>query len=69
MPTMPMIPVLTPDQSASWDARASESGVSPETLMECAGRAAAFVIADRFPERLRMGVLVAAGTGNNGGDG
>ena len=64
-----MLPVLTPEQSAAWDVRAAEAGIALETLMECAGRAVASVIADRFPERLRQGVLIGAGTGNNGGDG
>ena len=43
--------------------------MSLATLMESAGRAVAAVIAQRFPERLRDGVLIAAGPGNNGGDG
>ena len=64
-----MLPVLTPEQSAAWDVRAAEAGIALETLMESAGRAVAAVIADRFPERLRQGVLIGAGTGNNGGDG
>ncbi len=38
-------------------------------LMECAGRGVAAVLAARFPERLRLGVVVATGAGNNGGDG
>src|SRR5688500_1884524 len=37
--------------------------------MESAGRGVAALVATRFPELLRQGVLVAAGTGNNGGDG
>ena len=37
--------------------------------MECAGRAAAVIITDRFPIDISKGVIVAAGTGNNGGDG
>jgi NAD(P)H-hydrate epimerase len=37
--------------------------------MDAAGRAAAHVLAARFPERVRAGVLVVAGSGNNGGDG
>ena len=37
--------------------------------MESAGRAAAVVLADRFGSLLKTGVLVAAGPGNNGGDG
>ncbi len=64
-----MIPVLSPRQSASWDQKAAASGVDPATLMESAGRAAAAVLADRYAARLRDGMLIAAGPGNNGGDG
>lgn len=66
---MPSIPVLSPDQSRSWDAMAEAAGISLATLMESAGRAVATVLARRFPERLREGVLIATGNGNNGGDG
>jgi NAD(P)H-hydrate epimerase len=66
---MSPIPVLTPEQSAAWDARAETAGVPLGTLMETAGRAALQVLAARLPERLAGGVLVAAGPGNNGGDG
>ena len=64
-----MIPVLTPEQSNSWDDRAAEAGIELVTLMENAGRAAAAVLANRYSHALRNGVLVAAGPGNNGGDG
>ncbi len=37
--------------------------------MESAGRAAAAVLAARYAARLREGVLIAVGPGNNGGDG
>ena len=37
--------------------------------MDAAGRASAGVLADRYGPALRGGALVAAGTGNNGGDG
>ncbi|NOT09479.1 MAG: bifunctional ADP-dependent NAD(P)H-hydrate dehydratase/NAD(P)H-hydrate epimerase, partial [Gemmatimonadales bacterium] len=66
---MPTIPVVTPAQSASWDRRAADLGIAARALMESAGRAVAHILAARFPERLRAGVLVAAGPGNNGGDG
>ena len=66
---MPSLPVLSPDQSAAWDASAVDNGVALATLMECAGRAAAAVLAARYAHRLRDGVLVAAGPGHNGGDG
>jgi len=64
-----MIPVLSPDQSAEWDAIAVAGGVALATLMESAGRAAAAVLAERHAHRLRDGVLIAAGPGHNGGDG
>jgi NAD(P)H-hydrate epimerase len=64
-----MIPVLTPEQSNSWDQLAAGAGVELATLMESAGRAVATVLAERYPHLLRTGVLVAAGPGNNGGDG
>src|SRR3954468_3195966 len=64
-----MIPVLTPEQSNTWDQRAKAAGVELGTLMECAGRAVAAVLADRYVHLLRAGALIAAGPGNNGGDG
>src|SRR5215210_958904 len=66
---MAFIPVLTPEQSNTWDQRAKAAGVDLGTLMECAGRATAVVLANRYGHLLRTGVLVAAGPGNNGGDG
>ncbi|HUR95232.1 MAG TPA: NAD(P)H-hydrate dehydratase [Gemmatimonadales bacterium] len=64
-----MLPVLSPEQSAAWDTRAVEGGSALATLMESAGRAAAVVLAGRYTQRLRSGVLIAAGSGHNGGDG
>jgi NAD(P)H-hydrate epimerase len=64
-----MIPVLTPDQSKTWDQRAAGAGIELATLMESAGRAVAVVLADRYGHLFRGGVLIAAGPGNNGGDG
>jgi NAD(P)H-hydrate epimerase len=64
-----MIPVLSPDQSAAWDATAVAGGIALATLMDNAGRAAAVVLAQRHAHRLRDGVLIAAGPGHNGGDG
>ena len=66
---MPLLPVLSPVQSAAWDARAERAGIALATLMEAAGRAAATVLLRDFPHAARQGVLVAAGTGHNGGDG
>jgi len=64
-----MLPVLSPEQSKTWDQRAVDAGIGLATLMESAGRAVAVVLCDRYPHLLRSGVLVAAGPGNNGGDG
>jgi len=64
-----LIPVLTPAEAAAWDSRAESAGIAVPTLMDAAGRACAEVIARRYGHALRGGVLVAAGTGNNGGDG
>lgn len=63
------IPVLTPAQSAAWDERAASGGIAVESLMDAAGRASAVVLAARYGPALRGGVVVAAGPGNNGGDG
>lgn len=62
-------PVLTPEQSAAWDRLAEAAGIDGATLMETAGRAVAAVLAARMGAPVRQGVLVACGTGNNGGDG
>ena len=66
---MPRLPVLSPDQAAEWDARAVSGGIALATLMDNAGRAAAAVLAARWPDAARSGTLVVAGPGNNGGDG
>jgi NAD(P)H-hydrate epimerase len=63
------IPILTPDQASAWDRAAQSKGIAAATLMESAGRAVAGLLPDRFGERIRHGVLIAAGPGNNGGDG
>jgi len=63
------VPILTPTESADWDARAEREGIALESLMENAGRGAAAVLLDRHGHAARKGVLVAAGPGHNGGDG
>src|SRR4051794_41651635 len=63
------IPVLSPEQSNTWDDLAVSAGIDRVTLMESAGRATAAVLGERFAHLLHGGVLVAAGPGNNGGDG
>ena len=59
---MPSLPVLSPDQSAAWDASAVHGGVALATLMECAGRAAAAVVAARYAHACAT-APVAAGKG------
>jgi len=66
---MPSIPVLSPEESNAWDQLAVSAGIELATLMETAGRAVTAVLADRYAHLLRIGVLVAVGPGNNGGDG
>jgi NAD(P)H-hydrate epimerase len=67
---MRVIPVVDAAQAAQWDERArSTANIPSRVLMESAGRAAAHVLAREFGRALGHGVLVAAGPGNNGGDG
>jgi len=63
------IPVLSPEQSSTWDRSAEAAGISLATLMESAGRAVAAAICARYGDRVQQGVIVATGIGNNGGDG
>ncbi|MBE0593005.1 MAG: hypothetical protein IH616_11465, partial [Gemmatimonadales bacterium] len=64
------VPVLNASQAAEWDARARTEALIPSrVLMEAAGRAIAAVAAREYPDPIRAGVIVAAGPGNNGGDG
>jgi NAD(P)H-hydrate epimerase len=67
---MMTIPVLSAVEAAAWDAAArTQYHIPSRVLMESAGRATATVLAREFPDALERGVLVAAGAGNNGGDG
>ena len=61
--------VVSAEQSAERDRVAIERGTPSRTLMHRAGVAASDEIARRFGARLTDGVLIFAGTGNNGGDG
>src|SRR5687767_3964605 len=61
--------VVSAAEAAAADRRAIEAGVPSRALMQRAGAAAATEIALRFPRRLRRGVAIYAGPGNNGGDG
>ena len=70
---MSLIPVLSAAEAAAWDSMArTQYRVPSRVLMETAGRAVAQVLLAEFPvaqERTGGGVLIAAGAGNNGGDG
>ncbi len=67
---MNVVPVLSSAEAAEWDRLAREVARIPSrVLMESAGRAVAAAVAKEFGPRLSLGVLVACGTGNNGGDG
>lgn len=66
------VPVPTPEEMARWDAAAISSGISEETLMENAARAAMDALRAHAAERNVVlpgaSVLLLAGGGNNGGD-
>lgn len=67
---MSVVPVLAAAEAAEWDRRAREdSRIPSRVLMEAAGRAVALEISRRYGGRLRDGVLLVCGRGNNGGDG
>jgi hydroxyethylthiazole kinase-like uncharacterized protein yjeF len=67
---MRKIPVLSASEAADWDERArSRANIPSRVLMETAGRAVAWAAAREYPDALRHGALLAAGHGNNGGDG
>lgn len=62
--------MLSSAEAVEWDRLAREVARIPSrVLMESAGRAVAAAVAKEFGPRLSLGVLVACGTGNNGGDG
>jgi len=64
------IPVLSASEAAAWDAAArTQYRVPSRVLMETAGRAVVQVLIAAMSEASVGGVLVAAGAGNNGGDG
>ncbi len=67
---MSVVPVLSSAEAVEWDRLAREFAKIPSrVLMESAGRAVAAAVAKEFGPRLPLGVVVACGTGNNGGDG
>jgi len=61
--------VVSADGAARADAAAIAAGIPSRALMRCAGAAAAAEIARRFPALIGDGIVIAAGAGNNGGDG
>jgi len=64
------IPVLAAPEAAAWDAAArTQYRIPSRVLMETAGRAIVQVLVGELPAAATGGVLVAAGAGNNGGDG
>jgi len=64
------IPVLAASEAAAWDSAArTQYRIPSRVLMETAGRAIVQVLLAEFPAAASGGVLVAAGAGNNGGDG
>ena len=66
------VPVPTPEEMARWDAAAISAGISEETLMENAARAAMDCLRTQAAARnlslYGASVLLLAGGGNNGGD-
>lgn len=64
------IPVLSASEAAAWDSAArTQYRIPSRVLMETAGRAVVQVLLSEMPDAASGGVLVAAGAGNNGGDG
>src|SRR5688500_6824353 len=61
--------VVSAEESARRDQAAIEGGTPSRTLMQRAGAGAAQAMTRKFGARLNEGVLVFAGSGNNGGDG
>ena len=55
--------------AAERDRAAIAAGIPSRALMQRAGAAAAAEVVRRYADRLSSGVLIATGSGNNGGDG
>jgi ADP-dependent NAD(P)H-hydrate dehydratase / NAD(P)H-hydrate epimerase len=66
---MPPVRVTSAREAAARDAAAITLGTPAGVLMHRAGAGAAHVMRLRYADRLREGVVVYAGQGNNGGDG
>ena len=65
----PSVRVVSASESAERDRAAIGRGIHSRVLMQRAGAAAAEEISRRYADRLRQGVVVFTGPGNNGGDG
>ena len=62
--------ILTADEMREMDRQTIETfGLPGRVLMENAGRGAARVLIKKFPDVYCQRVAIAAGRGNNGGDG
>lgn len=61
--------VVNAEESGALDAVTIASGVPSRALMRAAAFNTASLLCARFPERLRHGVTIFTGPGNNGGDG
>ncbi|MCB0345876.1 MAG: NAD(P)H-hydrate epimerase, partial [Bdellovibrionales bacterium] len=57
------------EMQAADEAAITEIGIGSRALMESAGRECAAVILNSYEKQARRGVVVAVGSGNNGGDG
>ncbi|HEU4720150.1 MAG TPA: NAD(P)H-hydrate epimerase, partial [Gemmatimonadaceae bacterium] len=68
-PPQVSVAVVDAAGASACDAAAIAAGIPSRALMQRAGAAAAAEIARRFADRLAQGVVVATGSGNNGGDG
>ncbi len=66
---MSTVPVLSPDDVRHWDAAAVAGGRTTAGLMLVAGRAVAQLVLERWRREAMRGVLIATGSGQNGGDG
>jgi len=64
-----MVRVVTAAQAAARDAAAIQAGTPSRALMDRAGAAAAEVVFRDAAARMRTGVTIFTGAGNNGGDG
>lgn len=64
----PVVRVVSAAEASHRERAAIAAGTPSRALMQRAGAAAASEIARRWHERLRDGVLLYAGPGNNGGD-